>query len=610
MHRLNCLILVAAISLAAFAERVWAGESGKPIRVAVYEYTPDQEKGILAALRTDKNIQPESVSELSPETLAKFDVLVLSASGKLPGNGPGCQEGVRQWVRDGHGLFVTHRFVGYRDVAPFFPEVAVGTGNPIDSRLPYDKELCAVREHPLSAGFAPRDRFPMSYFDYVSIAPGPEGVVVFRGVDRAGDYSSSSAAAVVCGEVGKGRFVACGALTGHIAPRGDVVQPVGGEAKMLLNAMKYLSGQGKTKQGEDIGGGLFLGAAKPDYATNGSLENGTTDGWRLLDGSVQAKLEVNKEAKEGKKALSIVLAAPGKATLANIKPGISGELGQLTYPDSGYALRVWTRAIGGKSVSFRPALLVWKDGAAPDAAPELYQSETKFAAGEAWTSQEAFMIPPEGAARVAVAFILEDAQAGDGLALDGLVVNRKDTKGLQGVSTAMLRARCEIPLAAKWTDSTKDRPFAMTRTPENSPVIYPQKPLTLPKYNRWHEDWKVANLGGLWKIMKLEGTQENPAEDAGTKDGYWKPDFDDSAWPVRPVPSNWSSVDKDYPDGLVFADWKAKPFAGIGWYRHVFDVPADFAGKRIILRFANVSQIITPYVNGQKLGTETCFNVA
>lgn len=610
MHRLKCLLLVAAVSLSAFTELVWAGEPGKPIRVAVYEKTPDQEKGILDALRLDKALRPESVSDLSSETLAKFDVLILSWTGKsamsaLPEKDPDWQDRVRQWVRDGHGLLATHTFVGYRTMKPFLPEVAVGTGNPFDNRLPYDKELCAAREHPVSAGFAPRDRFPLAYFDYVTLSPGPEGVVVFRGVERAGDYASSSAAAVVCGEVGKGRYVACGAMIGHAAPSSDTVQPVGGEAKMLLNAVRYLSGQGKTKQGEDIGGGFFLGPAKPDYANNGSLESGTTDGWKLLDGSAKAKLEIVKDAKEGKNALSVVLTAPGKATLANIKPGTSGEPGQIVYPDSGYALRVWTRAIGAKSVSFRPALLVWKAGAAADAAPELFPAENTFVVGEAWTLQEAFLIPPDGTARVAVALMLEDAQAGEGLALDGLIVNRKDTKGLQGVSTTMLRARCEIPLAATWTDASKDRALAMTRTPEYTPIVYPQKQLTLPKYNRWHEDWKVINLGGSWKLMKLEGTKENPVDDAGTRDGYWKSDFDDAAWPSHPVPAAWSSD----PDGRV--DWgRVKPFAGVGWYRHAFDVPADFAGKRIILRFANISQIVTPYVNGQKLRTENSFNMA
>ena len=110
----------------------------------------------------------------------------------------------------------------------------------------------------------------------------------------------------------------------------------------------------------------------------------------------------------------------------------------------------------------------------------------------------------------------------------------------------------------------------------------------------------------MWKCIKLEGTKNNPSDDLGTKEGYFKKNFDDSKWADQFVPWNW---DRKYPPEKYIVhglnDIKGKFFdeGGIGWYRKKFtvnqNIPKDF---RIILHFGAVDTECTVYLNGEKIG--------
>lgn len=80
------------------------------------------------------------------------------------------------------------------------------------------------------------------------------------------------------------------------------------------------------------------------------------------------------------------------------------------------------------------------------------------------------------------------------------------------------------------------------------------------------------------------------ANDAGSKAAAWAAtDFDDSAWKEMALPGNWEKA--GLPD-----------FDGVVWYRRTFEVPAEFAGKDLLLHLGQVHDRDTTYFNGQTIG--------
>jgi hypothetical protein len=77
--------------------------------------------------------------------------------------------------------------------------------------------------------------------------------------------------------------------------------------------------------------------------------------------------------------------------------------------------------------------------------------------------------------------------------------------------------------------------------------------------------------------------------------GTWDFRFDsDRDWRAISVPGCWESL-----DGV------AKNNPGPAWYRKRFDVPREFSGKRVWLRFDAVSYHCTVSVNGRQVGSHT-----
>ena len=251
MGRLRTLAMVLGLCVPAMLG------AEEPIRVAVYKGGYGAE-GICGLLQATPDTRAEYVSELDIATLRKYEVLVLPQTKRPKELTFDRMELIRSWVKDGHGLLVTHDAVGYRSHKSFFPQLSEGTGNPYSEQEAYSKECCIARTHPLTEGLALKERFYLSYYDYITINPGKDGVVVVRGVAKTEEAAASSAAVVVCGEVGKGRYVANGAALG-ISMAGEV-RPMGGEKRLLLNCIRWLAGKETSAGiGEDIGQGAYLG---------------------------------------------------------------------------------------------------------------------------------------------------------------------------------------------------------------------------------------------------------------------------------------------------------------------------------------------------------------
>ncbi len=112
------------------------------------------------------------------------------------------------------------------------------------------------------------------------------------------------------------------------------------------------------------------------------------------------------------------------------------------------------------------------------------------------------------------------------------------------------------------------------------------------------------SLDGSWKFcpafVELEANQRfmNPDFDSDSSeagpdaDGAWiLPGHDDAGWMDVPVPSSWNKAVPDL--------WS---YEGHGWYRRTVQVPASWAGRRVLFTSDGANYRTVLYVNGRKAG--------
>jgi len=114
-------------------------------------------------------------------------------------------------------------------------------------------------------------------------------------------------------------------------------------------------------------------------------------------------------------------------------------------------------------------------------------------------------------------------------------------------------------------------------------------------------------LDGIWKfkpevnflttkgnrvVEKKEPVEMLMKDDQGEALGYYKVDFDDSSWSEMPVPLPWNVE-------LGSKKFNKIAFAGIGYYRRSFFIPADKKGKAALLNFASIQTSCKVWVNGR-----------
>ena len=161
---------------------------------------------------------------------------------------------------------------------------------------------------------------------------------------------------------------------------------------------------------------------------------------------------------------------------------------------------------------------------------------------------------------------------------------------------------------AEWTPDAReewDDPAVLhlnTEPPHATMMIYPtadQARAGLRDDSPW-----FRSLNGVWKFRYSASPAARPA-------GFERIAFDDSAWRDIRVPGNWELQGYGMP---IYSNSKY-PFAydpknpraqrndnPVGSYRTAFDVPADWAGRRILLHFAGVDSAFYVWVNGQRVG--------
>ena len=112
----------------------------------------------------------------------------------------------------------------------------------------------------------------------------------------------------------------------------------------------------------------------------------------------------------------------------------------------------------------------------------------------------------------------------------------------------------------------------------------------------------VKDISGEWRFHWSATPVEAP-------EGFWSVDYDDEAWGVMPVPGNWeingcgypiyTNVNYPFPKNPPYIPHDDNP---TGCYRHEFDIPREWDGRRIILHFESGLAAMHVWLNGEKVG--------
>ncbi|HEX7759135.1 MAG TPA: glycoside hydrolase family 2 TIM barrel-domain containing protein [Caulobacteraceae bacterium] len=111
----------------------------------------------------------------------------------------------------------------------------------------------------------------------------------------------------------------------------------------------------------------------------------------------------------------------------------------------------------------------------------------------------------------------------------------------------------------------------------------------------------VRSLNGDWRFALVERPEAIPADFAAAG-------FDEAGWAELPVPSNWTMHGYDKPHYTNVQ----MPFPGspphvpdenpTGLYRRTFQVPAGWAGRRVVLQVGGAESVLYVWVNGTPVG--------
>jgi beta-galactosidase/beta-glucuronidase len=109
-------------------------------------------------------------------------------------------------------------------------------------------------------------------------------------------------------------------------------------------------------------------------------------------------------------------------------------------------------------------------------------------------------------------------------------------------------------------------------------------------------------LNGRWKFAYAPNPTSAP-------EGFYQPDYDDSAWDLIAVPGNWQlqGYDKPIYTNIVYpfpADPPKVPHDDnpTGSYRTTFTIPASWAGRQVFINFDSVDSAFYLWVNGVQVG--------
>jgi beta-galactosidase len=100
--------------------------------------------------------------------------------------------------------------------------------------------------------------------------------------------------------------------------------------------------------------------------------------------------------------------------------------------------------------------------------------------------------------------------------------------------------------------------------------------------------------------FSTNGSFPRPEGDLGTNVAYTQTDFDDSNWRKLNLPHDWG-VDGGF-DPKLPGNTGRLAWAGVGWYRKHFNVPAEDQGRQIYLEMDGAMAYPTVWLNGHFVG--------
>ena len=114
-------------------------------------------------------------------------------------------------------------------------------------------------------------------------------------------------------------------------------------------------------------------------------------------------------------------------------------------------------------------------------------------------------------------------------------------------------------------------------------------------------EW-VMDISGAWKFHWSATPVDAP-------EGFEAVGYDDSCWGVMPVPGNWelngygvpiyTNVTYPFPKNPPYIPHDDNP---TGCYRHSFDIPSEWEGRRVVLHFESGLTAMYVWVNGIEVG--------
>lgn len=127
-----------------------------------------------------------------------------------------------------------------------------------------------------------------------------------------------------------------------------------------------------------------------------------------------------------------------------------------------------------------------------------------------------------------------------------------------------------------------------------------------------HQSSFCQSLNGNWKFNWVKRPEDRPVD-------FYKPAYDVQGWKDIPVPSNWQVLGYGTPyyrnsGYIIRKDWPRvmseppKEYTAfdernpVGSYRRDFDLPSQWAGRRIFITFDGVDSAFFLWINGKKVG--------
>lgn len=177
-------------------------------------------------------------------------------------------------------------------------------------------------------------------------------------------------------------------------------------------------------------------------------------------------------------------------------------------------------------------------------------------------------------------------------------------RDLSLMNKILISLLCLIPgtqLSAQVPDWENPEVFGINKEETRTTALpYPSEALALT--DDYMQSPYYQSLDGVWKFHWVPKVADVPA-------GFYQESYDVSGWAGMPVPGTWEFNGYGVPMyvGVNFGMVSNPPYVDrddspAGAYRHTFNIPESWDGRRVFLHFEAGTNSMYVWVNGQKVG--------